>query len=132
MVRSQLGHHVRGEQGRGRGFMTLVAGASTCSVSGLLERIHCQHSEADRQRVSYGHLIQASGGLSRDVVEMGSFSANDRTQGNQAGVSPGFGGCGCRTRELECTRQPYDVHLLARKSCFPTTRERAIEQLPGD
>jgi hypothetical protein len=63
---------------------------------------------------------------------VGSLSANDGAQRNQASISSGLGGRGRSRGELERAGQPDDVDLLPGYPCFAAAGERTIEELRGD
>ena len=132
MVRPKLSDRIRGTERRSRGLVTLVAGGTSCPLGGLLERIHGQHTEADRQRVADRHLIEATSRLTGDIFEVGSLPTDDGSKSNQARIAAGL--CRCRRTgsQLECARQPDDVDLVKGDPGFAAAGERTIEELLGD
>jgi hypothetical protein len=132
MIRSKLRDSIRGPERRSRGLVTLVAGDTARALGSLLQCIHGQHTEADRQGVAHRHLIEATSRLPGDIVEVGSLSADDGSKSNQARIAPGLC-CSRRTRsQLECAGQPDNVDLVTGDPGFAAARERTIEELPGD
>jgi len=131
-MRPQLSQGVCCPQCRSGCIVTLVARASAGSVCRLLQRVHRQHTEADRQRVAYRYGAQPPGGLACDVLEMRGFSPDNCSKRDQTAIPAGFR---CRRRghrELKRTGQPDDIDLLARKPGFVTAGEGPLEKLGGD
>ena len=97
--------------------MALVPRAASGPIRRLLERVHRQHPEADRQRVLHGHVAQAPGGLTRDVVEVRRFSPDDSAERDQTGIAAGLRGAAAAAagaRTLRAARRRLPARVEAR------------------
>src|SRR5918994_5691946 len=132
MVRPKLSDRIRGAERRSRGLVPLIARGTACALGGLLEGIHGQHPEADRQRVAHRHLIEATSRFTGDIFEVGSLPPDDGSKSTQTRVAAVLRRCRRTGSQLECARQPDDVDLVTGDPGFAAAGERTIEELLGD
>jgi hypothetical protein len=78
------------------------------------------------------HLIEAPGGFSCHIVEVGGVASDDRAQRHQAGIRPGIRRRGRRGRKFECTRDPNHVDHVPGDSGFSAACEGAFKQSAGN
>jgi hypothetical protein len=132
MIRSQLGQSIRGTQSRSGSFVTLVAGTAAGPVRGLLQGVHRQHTESYGKRMTHGDFIEAACRLTSDILEVGSLASDYGSEGNEARVAAGLCRRRGRGRQLEGTREPDHVDVIAWESGFGATSQRTIEKFPRD
>ena len=131
-LRLNLSEQVSHLDGGHGGFHPFVARLQSGTVHGLFQRLDRQYAERHGNAGFQGGGSHAFGGLRADVFKVGRISAQDRAQADDGIVAPGKRQALGRNRNLESTRNPHHVNVLAGRSGAVQSIQSALQQPLGN